>query len=136
VESASEGDMVYMFEADREDVRQNVERVKLRAGDSMLLPPSTVFSVYVSSVSVECVCRWCCGAVICVWVCACYNRLDRYSARDSVCAWFVTTQQQQQQQREAPQHGEEFKCVWCVRVCVRESGRVSVCTCVCVCVCA
>ena len=51
-----------------------------------------------------------------------------------MCAWFVTTQQQQQQQREAPQHGEEFKCVWCVRVCVRESRRESVCTCVCVCV--
>ena len=106
MESASEGDIVHMFEADLEEVRQNLERVKLRAGDSMLLPPSTVFSVYVSSVSFDCICRWFFGAVICV--CVCCNRLDRYSARDSVCAWFVTTQQQQQQQREAPQQREEF----------------------------
>ena len=84
MESASEGDMVHMFEADLEDVRRNVERVKLRAGDSMLLPPSTVFSVYVSSVSVECICRWCCGAVICV--CACDVIVLTDTVRETACA--------------------------------------------------
>ena len=128
MESESEGDMVHMFEADHGDVRLNLERVKLRAGDSMLLPPSTVFSVYVSSVSVECICRWCCGAVICV--CACDVIVLTDTVRETACALGSSPPSSSSSSVRPPSNVSSLsECVW-VCVCVRMCSCARVCACV------
>lgn len=125
MESASEGDIVHMFEADLEEVRQNLERVKLRAGDSMLLPPSTVFSVYVSSVSFDCICRWFFGAVICVCVCVVIVLTD--TVHETACALGLSPPSSSSSSSvRPPSNVRNFECA-CVRVMCARACAVCVC---------